>query len=1117
MKKVKNLTKKLKLVESSKSSKSSKSSNVVKVVKVVKTKKTKNPTKKRLLIIESTSSSQPKTFVKKEEDIKIKSPNIGDNKTYLKISQDLNKMSPQPLELPSGRLNEKFSDLMGKLADIMLKQGETFRARAYQKAQETIMSYPGDIMSANDLKGKPNIGSTIMEKLNEYSQTGTLKVIEREKNNPVNILGDIYGVGPKKAKELVEGGITSIAQLRENQDKLNDIQKVGLKYYEDILKRIPRSEIQQYAEIFETEFNKVATPDSQFEIVGSYRRGAKESGDIDVIITADSPKVFVEFITNLINQKVIIEVLSRGPTKCLVITKIPGSDSARRVDFLYSSPEEYPFSVLYFTGSKNFNTVMRGRALNMGLTMNEHGLYKMENKKKGEKVSHIFKNEKDIFDYLNLEYKAPDERIDGRAVIIKGQQTPAIKTVVLPVSEPVSEPVLPIHINSSPNAKTKTKKGKKEKGEKVAPSKKTKLIIQDDLEIQVVDANVKLIVLDFKKNGIGVLEKLNENQLSSILREANKAYYNEEPLMTDNEYDIVKEYIEQKYPSNKAIFEVGAPITKNKVKLPYEMASMDKIKPDTAALTNWMKKYSGPYVMSCKLDGVSGLYTTEGAEPKLYTRGDGKVGQDVSHLIPHLRLPKSKNIVIRGEFIIPKSTFETKYKSKFANPRNMVAGLINHKTINEAINDINFVAYEVIKPVKKPSDQMEFLGTLDVERVLFETSSNISNEILSQLLVAARKTYIYEIDGIIVTDDKLYPREHGNPEHAFAFKMVLSDQIAEAKVVDVIWTPSKDGYLKPRVQIEPINLGGVTIEYATGFNGSFINDNKVGVGAIIELIRSGDVIPHIRKVVVPATQAKMPSVPFKWNDTHIDVLLEDIDTDQTVKEKNITGFFKGIGVEGLSSGNVARIVQSGYDTVPKIIKMTVDDLLKVEGFKIKTATKIHDGIKEKISVASLVTIMSASNIFGRGFSDKKLEIIMDSYPNVLLSNESDSDKVKKIAAMKGMAAKTAEAFVEKIPNFIQFIKESGLDNKLNQPVIEKKPVDASHPLFGKTIIMTGFRDSSIQDALKSVGAKLGSSVSKNTFVVLVKDKEDDTGKSAEAKQLGVPIMSLEEFRQKYLI
>ena len=187
---------------------------------------------------------------------------------------------------------------------------------------------------------------------------------------------------------------------------------------------------------------------------------------------------------------------------------------------------------------------------------------------------------------------------------------------------------------------------------------------------------------------------------------------------------------------------------------------------------------------------------------------------------------------------------------------------------------------------------MALLSTLDVDVVLWKLETKLTNELLSQTLVDWRKNYVYEIDGVIVTNDAIYERKAGNPDHAFAFKMVLSDQIAEAKVVDVIWTPSKDGYLKPRVQIEPIHLGGVRIEYATGFNGAFINDNKVGVGAIIELIRSGDVIPHIRKVNVPAEQAKMPSVPYKWNDTHIDVLLEDAESDETVKEKNITGFFR---------------------------------------------------------------------------------------------------------------------------------------------------------------------------------------------------------------------------------
>ena len=1074
--------------------------------------------KKKILIIESSSSSPKEQDKDKDKDKEkidlINSSKLGETKIDLKISQDM-KPQMNSIPLPSGRLNEKLIELMEKLSDIMLKQGEPFRARAYQKAQETIMSYPSDIVTPDVLKGKPNIGPTIMEKLDEYVKTGTLKVLEREKTNPVNILAEVYGIGPKKAKELVDNGITSIEQLRQNQQQLNDVQKVGLRYYEDVLKRIPRSEIEEYKSIFERDFKQVSTPESRFEIVGSYRRGAISSGDIDVIITSDNPKVFVNFIDLLIKQKILLEILSRGPTKCLVIAKIPTSDTSRRVDFLYTSPEEYPFSVLYFTGSKIFNTVMRHQALQMGLTMNEHGLYHLidNGKKKGEKVKHTFTNEKDIFDYLHIEYKTPEERVDGRAVIIKPPEKKKPKLIIEDDDDDDSEE----YILTPPPTKSATKKIliiESDSEDKDDKKKHDKNKDDKNKEINIID-----IVTEFKKKGIPVLEKLNENQLTSVLREANKAYYNEEPFMTDNEYDIIKEYIEQKYPSNEVIHQIGAPINSaaRKATLPYPMGSMDKIKPDTNALTNWMSKYKGPYVLSCKLDGVSGLYTTEGSEPKLYTRGDGKVGQDISHLIPHLRLPKTKGIVIRGEFIISKALFETKYKTKFANPRNMVAGIVNHKTINESIHDLHFVAYEVIKPAKPPSEQFEFLKTIDVEVVLNKREKNLTNNLLSQTLVDWRKTYTYEIDGVIVTDDKMYPHKAGNPEHAFAFKMVLSDQIAEAKVINVIWTPSKDGYLKPRVQIEPINLGGVKIEYATGFNGAFINDNKVGVGAIIELIRSGDVIPHIRKVIVPAEHAQMPSIPYKWNDTHVDIMLEDLESDETVREKVVTGFFRGIGVEGLSSGNVARIIKAGFETVPQIIKMTKEDFLVVEGFKEKTATKLYDGIREKIKTASLVTIMAASNIFGRGFSDKKLELIMESYPNVLLSTETNSQKVNKIASIKGMAEKTAESFVERIPEFIHFIKEAGLVKKVAEGITtEKKTFDESHPLFGKTIIMTGFRDQNLLDEIKAKGGKLGSSVSKSTFVVLVKDKDEDTGKADEARKLNIPIMTPQEFMTKYL-
>jgi DNA ligase (NAD+) len=1009
----------------------------------------------------------------------------------------------------SNRFNENFIEIMESLSDIMLKKGETFRARAYQKAQETIMTITTDIKNIDDLKGKPNIGPTILEKLNEFILTGTLQILEREKNNPINIFTEIYGIGPKKAEELVTAGITTLEQLKSNShDVLNNIQQVGLKYYEDILKRIPRSEIDEYNKIFNNAFDKTTT-DSKYEIVGSFRRGHQNSGDIDVIITSKSPAIFINFIDKLISQKIIIEVLSRGPSKCLVIGRLNASSFARRIDFLYTSPEEFPFSILYFTGSKIFNTVMRHQALTMGLSMNEHGLYVIKDSKKTDKVEATFTSEKDIFDYLNMEYKAPQERIDGRAVIIKSSN------MIL------SQATAP-KINSTPKNKTKTK------------TKTLKKKDQINKPLIIEPSSIDVFIHNFKKNGVKELQQLNENEYTYVLKELNKAYYNDTPILTDNEYDIIKDMFEKKYPSSNLKLEVGAPIERNKAVLPYQMASMDKIKPDTNMLSSWTQKYTGPYVLSCKLDGVSGLYTTEGPVPKLYTRGDGKIGQDISHLIPYLKLPQNTIInnkiipvVIRGEFIISKQVFEAKYKNEFANPRNMVAGIINQKQISNKISDISFVAYELIKPILKPKEQLDFLtNNLKIECVFNRLEATISNELLSQNLIDQRKLYKYEIDGIIVTNNQIYerPKTVANPEHAFAFKMVLSEQMAEATVIDVIWTPSKDGYLKPRVQITPIHLNGVQIEYATGFNGAFIYNNKIGIGAIIKIIRSGDVIPHILSVTVPASAPKMPAQSYKWNETNVDIILENMDQDETVREKNITGFFKGIEVDGLGSGNVNRIIEAGFDTIQKIMKMTIEDYLKVDGFKTKMATKIHDGIKEKVVSASLITLMSSSNLFGRGLSEKKIEPIMNEYPDILTSKETKAQKIQKIQSIKGMAEKSATLFVDNIESFVDFLKYIGLEYKLiqykneeNEKEKEKDTVlTQTGPLYNKTIVMTGFRDKEIESYLKSVGAKLGASVSKNTYLVLVKNLEEDTGKALDAKKLGVPLITVEEFNKQYL-
>jgi DNA ligase (NAD+) len=1177
----------------------------VKTEKIIKpTRKTSKKTKKvKLVIVEEFSEEQAKPlaspFGKKIENQNIIEERVTTPKTEIKTSMEEIKKGKEMNHAVNGRMNEKFIDILGKLETILMNQTEKsakFKARAYKKAQETIMGFNEDIIAQDGvivnrktLQSLPNIGDTIMKKLDEYVKTGTLALIEREKSNPIHVLSQIYGIGAVKAADLVKMGITNLDQLRARQaELLNDNQRTGLKYYDDILARIPRSEIEQYYDVFAGAFTTAtgtsiaatanaatatASTDSRFEIVGSFRRGAFDSGDIDVIITSKNDVVFKAFIDILIKEGIILPdgVLSRGKTKCLVVARLPGNPIARRVDFLYTSVEEYPFSVLYFTGSKLFNTSMRARAQTLGYTLNEHGIYMMEGKTKGDKVDKVFKTEKDIFDFLHMGYKEPKDRIDGRSVVdasavvapipsttitapLFGPSTTITASITTPTPTPTPSPI----IEPIPVMKPKTKTLKKKTTlvvavEEAAPTSaivgpkkvrkpktlKTKMVLVGEEEVgnepvtqaivTIADTSISASTMEnihaFKKEGIKVLDVLSEADLIAMIFAASNKYYNQEPLLSDNAYDIIKEYIEHKFPKNVEVGNIGAmPITRNKANLPYEMGSMDKIKPDTDAIAGWKQKYSGPYVVSCKLDGVSGLYTTEGDIPKLYTRGNGKIGQDVSHLIPILGLPKKKGIVVRGEFIMPKSVFNDKYKTTFANARNLVAGIVNKQSIDEKTADLHFVTYEVILPSVKPSEQMKILKDTGFENVLYKEVESVTNEALSELLIDWRANYIYEIDGVIVADDKIYPRISGNPDHAFAFKMILSGQMAEAKVVDVIWTPSKDGYLKPRVQIEPLQLGGVKIEYATGFNAAFIQQHKIGIGALIQIIRSGDVIPHIMSVTTPADEAKMPSVPYKWNKTHVDVMLEDVGSDAVVREKNITKFFKDIGVDGLAGGNVIRIIAAGFDSVPKIIHMTKADFLKVEGFKEKLATKIYYGIREKLDAAPLVTIMSASNLFGRGFSDKKMTKVLQKYPDILTSNFSDAEKMQMVTSVEGMAGLSANAFISRIPVFLAFLQESGLSEKANaataNTLVSATATAANavaHPLYGKSIVMTGSRDKAVIDALTKIDANISGAVSKNTFVLIATNKGDITGKVKEALEKGVPIMTPEEFTAAYLM
>ena len=628
--------------------------------------------------------------------------------------------------------------------------------------------------------------------------------------------------------------------------------------------------------------------------------------------------------------------------------------------------------------------------------------------------------------------------------------------------------------------------------------------------------DVKDYINSFREVGKSFLGNLSEEQLSKWILSANRMYTDGTPFMTDAEYDALVDFIKNKYPKNFAIGEIGAPVIANKVKLPYNMPSMNKIKPDTKVLLSYAEKYKGPYFISCKLDGVSGMYDCIQTPPKLYTRGDGSIGQDISHLLKFIKLPVLEKCVVRGEFIISKATFNSKYKTKYANPRNLATGVINSKTQDGRIKDIHFVTYEIIHPQMNTEEQFNTLVNGGFEVVKFEKVSYISGEVLSRKLIEWRDTYLYEIDGVIVSDNKIYQRTAKNPDHAFAFKMVISDQFAEAIVVDVEWTASKDGYLKPRVRIEPIKVGGVTIQYATGFNANFIETQKIGVGAVIQIIRSGDVIPHILKTITPAKIVKMPQGKWHWSESHIDIILDDIEADETVNEKNITGFFADLKVVGLATGNVKKIIDAGFNSIPKILKMSKIDFSKVDGFKTAMVNKIYNGIQDRVKYASLVDIMVASNKFGRGIGERRIQDIMDKYPQILTSVESPS-KMSILKDIDGIGKESSKMFMENIPEFMSFLKSCDLEYKLKIKPTELVVSYTGNPLYGKIVCMTKIRDDDIINFLKKVGAIYDEHIKKTTFILIVKSMDDTSNKTKFAADHNITIMDYIKFKEAYKV
>lgn len=575
--------------------------------------------------------------------------------------------------------------------------------------------------------------------------------------------------------------------------------------------------------------------------------------------------------------------------------------------------------------------------------------------------------------------------------------------------------------------------------------------------------------------------------LKKLKAVADDTYFNSgSPIMTDLEYDIL---------FGDSV-EVGCLPQKDKVKLPIYMGSLTKCNDDKNIDNFLLKIPDVKFMVQEKLDGVSCLYTCDNGKIKLYTRGNGAWGTDVTHLLDYgLKCPKLQNeqIMVRGELISSKQSFE-EYKDRFKNIRNMVSGQVNKKIPDRAIIEIiDFVSYEVIQPQKyqmKIKDQLTYLNSHNFKVVYNHIIKRefLKQKILAQYFIQRKQESQYEIDGLVVTTTDVYIRNgDGNPKYSFAFK--LNSNMVQVEVKTVLWNLSKSGRYKPQIKIKPVTLAGATISSLTGFNAKYVFDNNICPGSILTITRSGDVIPHITGVVKSGPGKVVLPTNSKWDSVDLYHNFEIVPDE--VKIKQMVYFFSSLKCLNCKDKTIFKIYNSGKQTIESIVQAKPEELAVIIGPKV--ASKVIESIRNSIRSASIQEVLAALNAFGDGISLKKIQLL-------------DLDNPGK--PVKGLSEVTIKEKI--LPNF-----KASIDRvmRLKHLVGYEEPLVLCSPeegvLQGKTFVFTQFRDFKLESRIFELGGRVTTAISKKTTDLVVGGAKTST-KLTKALELGLNIITKDD-------
>lgn len=637
---------------------------------------------------------------------------------------------------------------------------------------------------------------------------------------------------------------------------------------------------------------------------------------------------------------------------------------------------------------------------------------------------------------------------------------------------------------------------------------------------------------------------MNRKKLIALIRQYNAAYRKGAPIVSDKEYDQLVEQLKAIDPDNEWFSHIEpAPVQADrKRKLPIPMKSLNKVK-TISDLKKWAQSLGlsdcMPVVITPKFDGVSLLVDERNGNA--YSRGGSEnEGQDCSAHYAALNATHLTNTGITysyGELVISRPDWEQHFDGrvselsgdKFKSPRNTAGGLLNRDQPSEWLKYTTFFRYGADDQSLHShySRYQEFFADLctnsDQELLCAVVTMHEITEELMMKLFSEWNTK-YPCDGLVIYVDDLKVWEQagrhastGNPLYAIAYKHPDFTESFVTTVKGIIWKANKVGALKPVVNIEEVDTGDCTMENPTGYNAGWLSDREIAKGAKILVTRSGGVIPKILSVIKPASEEEQQEMwdtmsqcphcgaPTAWNNSQIE--LHCTNPYCPGKElAQIIFFFTTCGYDNVGEETFNKLFQAGYNSITKILQLTFDQIVAIDGFGETTANIILANNRKLMQGIDLALLMQASNCFP-GIGTVKAQKILDEMPPATLQEFLDKKFIPicNYTVLMDMP-KTMQIFHNGVNHFYTFLNRTGIT-----PIYRRTNTNADGICNGMSVCMSGFRDKQLEERIIQNGGRVVSGVSKNTTHLVVKDVNATSSKINKARELGIQVISSAEF------